>query len=493
MRKERRLWIYGILALVWIVSGCAASSAGVKKPPSRAKTVTLYQAKSLLAQDLAASVAQHTMGRIAVADLIGPGEQITGLGEHLSDKLSLELLSSGRFPDFMERKQLRQLLATIKEQNTGYFDQTTAARFGKMIGVDCMVIGTVQDLGTYYDTTVKIVRVETGSILGGADAQLEKDETTTGLAGRRRVSTLTITVVPPVSGKVVAGAKQGFLQQGMVTLTGIPYGECSVVVHPEGHEAVRRSYTIGSSSEALSISLQRRTYDVSFQIIPPDAELVVDGRQVALNQEGHAKIAALEVQQYSYVIRAEGHRDRMGTFNPEHERLITLNLETTDPFYELKNKLFKTVQQAKSQGGFSIRLWTNQKEYRLGDKIRFYFRSERDCYLNLVDVTSTGEIRLIFPNRFHSNSFIKGGRTYRIPGDDYGFSFEVEPPVGRERVFAIASTHPLDIFGHDFQREAFYTMTRGNTRGAGIRGIGVKMDNAEISSASECVIQIRDH
>lgn len=492
---NRRFILCVFLCVLWLVMGCAPTTKVTKTAlppaPSYAEAKHLYEGIDVLAQTLITSIGERRVGKIAVADLIGPGEDITGLGEHLSDKVSIKLFSSGRFPGFMERKQLKQLLTTIKDEKTGYFNPSTVSKFGKMIGADSIVIGTIQDLGNFFDVTAKIVEVENGTVQAMADVRLIKDDTTIRLVNKQRTATLMIAVDPPVSGTVAAGGRQGFLEHGMVTFTGIPYGDCSVVIQPHGYDSINKNIAIRSRAETLTVRLQSKRYEVSFQINPPDASLTVNGQALPLNPQGFAKVSDLDAREYSYMIRAKGYKDRLGTFNPGREQCITLDLQTNDPFYATKNKFFQKVQQVKKQRDFSVKLWTDQSNYRLGDSIYFYFRAERDCYLNLVDIASDGEIRLIFPNRFHSDHYVRGGVTHRIPGENYGFSFEVEPPTGAERVYAIASTLPLNIFAHDFSQEAFVTLTRGKTRGSKVRGIGVKLDRAELSAAAECVLHIR--
>jgi hypothetical protein len=247
---------------------------------------------------------------------------------------------------------------------------------------------------------------------------------------------------------------------------------------------------IRSRAETLSLRLETKQYTVSFQIVPPEATLSVNGKVVPVNPQGFAQIKDLTPGSHTYMVRANGYQDRIATFDPSKEQAITLTLSSNDPFRETKDKFFKKVQQVGGRRDFRIELWTDKTHYALGDAIFFNFRSERDCFLNLVNITSDGEIRVIFPNRFHPDNFVKGGRTYRIPDQSYGFSFEVEPPVGTERVYAIAGTRPFNIFDTDFKEDAFLTMTRGNTSPNNVRGIGIRLDQADLSAAADCVIQI---
>ena len=269
--------IFAIISILLCISFFGCVTTDVKKTSQQPNTYFLTAATPMLADGLLNSLGERQAGKITVADLIGPGDAITGMGEHISEKISVKLFSSGRFSDFMERRQLKQVIAAIKMENSGYFDQETASRFGRMIGVDAMVVGTIQDLGTYFDVTVKIVQSETGTILAISDAIVAKDQTTAKLAAMKRTATLTIVVNPPTSGTVVAGGRQATLRNGTATFNGIPYGEYTVVISPDGYETVRKSVPIRAATEVLAEKLTARkrvvfraegTASISYQCDP---------------------------------------------------------------------------------------------------------------------------------------------------------------------------------------------------------------------------------
>ncbi|MGA1824413.1 MAG: DUF4384 domain-containing protein [bacterium] len=97
------------------------------------------------------------------------------------------------------------------------------------------------------------------------------------------------------------------------------------------------------------------------------------------------------------------------------------------------------------QPGFKIDIWTDKKEYMIGDSLTIYVRSDMDCYVNILDIGTSGNPTLIFPNSLHKANFIKGGTTYSIPGDFFGFTIEVLGPTGVERIQAIATLEPFDL------------------------------------------------
>jgi len=91
---------------------------------------------------------------------------------------------------------------------------------------------------------------------------------------------------------------------------------------------------------------------------------------------------------------------------------------------------------------FNIDVWVDRGDggiYYPGDNLYVYFRADRDCYLTLIDFPPEGGATVIFPNAYHSNNFIRGGRVYRIPAPGYDFEFSIAGPSGMEVIKAIAT------------------------------------------------------
>ncbi len=481
MKQKLTGWIALTTILFW---GCATT------PIVNKGTYRLYAGIEAVSQKLIQSTNTAKAGKITVADFVGPDEQITQLGRHMADKLSVNLFSAGKFVDIMERRQLKQILSAHKQELSGYFDQQTVHQFGHLIGVDSMVIGKLEDLGSVVDLTAKVVHTKTGRILGMADIRILKDESVQRLLSQKQTSTLTVSVTPAVSGTVSVGRAKAQLTNGAATLSGLRRGVCQVTVNVNspGYDSVTRSLNLQSRQETLDINLESRQYDVSFQIVPPGATLSVDGKIIPVNEQGFARVKAVSAKQYVYFVSAEGFENRTGQFNPAQKQLVMVDLNAKDAFYGLKSDFIKKVRQTSND--FNIRLWTNSSQYKLGDTLSFFFRAERDCYLNLVDINSRGELTVIFPNRFHQDNYVQAGRTYQIPDESYGFEFQAQPPAGKDRVYAIASTTPLNIFDGSYGQSGFMAITRNQTRGAKARGIGVKLKNTRLDSAAECLIRI---
>lgn len=483
----------GIMMIFFVISACQSSYQAQNNISPKPESIPLTEGIQLLASTLIDSAQKSQQigqaHKIAVADFVGPDNRLNGLGEYVADKLSEQLFNSGVFPNFVERRQLKNVLQIQSEEMKGYFDSNTVIKFGNMTGMDAMVIGTIQDFGGKLNITAKIIQAESGQLLAMADVQVKKDQTTEALQAKNKTATLIVSVDPPVTGQVVAGSFRGQLENGVAVLDQIPYGSYDIIVQPQGYEQVRKRIVIGSPSENVSISLEPKSLEAIFQIVPPGAMLTVDGKAVDLNTQGYAVVKNLENKIYTYVVKAPGHEYRTGQFNPVSQTPLVINLPTPDPFLDLKNKFFQKYKRVQNQQEFDITLFSDKSTYRVGDSISFFFEADKDCYVHIVLINAAGDSTVLFPNRFHQDNRVRAGVRYRIPDNNYGFEFKIEPPVGEERIYAIASTHPMTVFDNDFEKKAFTALVRGQTRDIAIvQKVGKNLEKVQMDAAAECII-----
>jgi TolB-like protein len=68
----------------------------------------------------------------------------------------------------LERYRLNEILAELELQKTGAVDPGTAAKIGKLLGVERMVLGGYFELMGRFQLSGRVVEVETGRVLGSA-------------------------------------------------------------------------------------------------------------------------------------------------------------------------------------------------------------------------------------------------------------------------------------------------------------------------------------
>jgi hypothetical protein len=140
---------------------------------------------------------------------------------------------------------------------------------------------------------------------------------------------------------------------------------------------------------------------------------------------------------------------RPDDFNPKD--LSIINEKKAQPAgeeeYQFAVNSLLSVEPTTSSNQVSV--WTDKKTYQIGEPVTFFFKSNADAYITLIDVGTSGELRLLLPNAYHPNNFVTAGRTTSIPSSDAGFSIRVDGPPGLERIKAIATQRPLEIFHAD--------------------------------------------
>ncbi|MDI9370363.1 MAG: DUF4384 domain-containing protein [Synergistaceae bacterium] len=83
--------------------------------------------------------------------------------------------------------------------------------------------------------------------------------------------------------------------------------------------------------------------------------------------------------------------------------------------------------------------------FDIGDRIEFAFTSDRDCYLTLLNFTPSGQIVVLFPNRWVSDSSVKAGERIVVPAEGQTFSMKLGGPAGTDIVKAIATNIETEI------------------------------------------------
>jgi len=485
VKKIFLLWV--IVSTLLIFSGCTQTTGMVENNQSLNSGLCHHDFSVLaqkLADKLAAGIGVEKVGRIAVASLGGPGVGVTGLGEHLGDKLGVAMFETGKFPDLMERRQLKKVLEAQSIEQSGYFDQQTVARYGGLIGVESMVIGTIKDLGSYFDVTVRIVDVKSGHIAAVGEERLAAGKISRELAEKRQQATLTIKTAPAVQGKIIVAGRSYDLADGLAVVNSLPFGSYPVLINARGFKEARQSINVKNSCETLTVNLESELYSISLQISPPSADCTIDGDKIKLNNSGFARVEKLEAGTHIFRIAAKDYKCLTEKFDPSRESDMIIELEANNSYTAFTDSIAKKVKKIESSFPAKVRVWTDKPNYRLGEEITFHVQVVRDCYLNLININPNGDLTLLFPNQHHPDNFVHAGQTLNIPENYYGFRLKIQPPCGFENVYALASDRPINIFDPDFKNETFHAMTRSGTRGVGVEAVQNRLDKTLLKGAA---------
>ena len=179
--------------------------------------------------------------------------------------------------------------------------------------------------------------------------------------------------------------------------------------------------------------------------------------------------------------------------NPEDLVLIDNMGEEFKSAEKKKNyldQLEKLVAAKPHKTTFTVKAWTDKKEYEINEKIVFYVKAEKNGYLTMLDVGPNGNITVIFPNKYHRDNFVLAGVTYQVPSLNYGFEFDVQGPAGLERIKAIVTLNKVSLLKLDLDK-GFHSVKRGTSRGTRtIQALSKQVNAVDSSSWAEAYSEI---
>jgi curli biogenesis system outer membrane secretion channel CsgG len=163
--------------------------------------------------------------RSGVAALFGANQDV---GKGIADLLVDRLVQDGVY-SVIERKQLDKILSEQNFSNSDRADANTAARLGKVLGVDCIIVGSITQFGRD-DKKTDVGGGALGGITGRfgiGGVQRTKSTAVVQITGRM-INTSTAEILASVTSKndatrdgtgiVGAGGSAGRLAEGMLNM-----------------------------------------------------------------------------------------------------------------------------------------------------------------------------------------------------------------------------------------------------------------------------------
>ncbi len=111
--------------------------------------------------------------------------------------------------------------------------------------------------------------------------------------------------------------------------------------------------------------------------------------------------------------------------------------------YTLEELVKLSSQIQNERPGINLELAGNKADYQVGENVGFEFKADKDCYLVLIDIGTSGRAIILFPNKWHPDNKIEKDKTYLIPPKGSEIAYQVQGPAGMERIKAIASVDPV--------------------------------------------------
>lgn len=147
------------------------------------------------------------------------------------------------------------------------------------------------------------------------------------------------------------------------------------------------------------------------------------------------------------------------------------------------------------RGGVDVDVWVDKDpnnsftpSYEIGDRITVGVSVGESAYVYVFDIDANDVVTQIFPNRYSSDNYLRGGSSRNIPASADRFSLTVDGPRGEGRVVAVASRKELSaeqLTSFASSSDAFRTYHGGVRAFVDLFGIVVEpIPTADWSSAT---------
>ncbi len=106
---------------------------------------------------------------------------------------------------------------------------------------------------------------------------------------------------------------------------------------------------------------------------------------------------------------------------------------------------------------FALHLRTDKNVYRIGEKVRIMATAEKDCQLTILDVGTSGQVHVLFPNRYQPDNRVRAGQTIVIPADTAPVNYVLNGPEGVEALIGICRTDGKPVYtgAYNFGKNAY--------------------------------------
>lgn len=146
----------------------------VNKPPATAPKFDIDDGIEKIKNQIAKQVKVEGVKSLAILDFTDIRGKDDLFGRYLSEKLIIALFNLEGIT-VVERSKLHQVLSEHERQQMGLIDPKTTKKIGQFLGIDALMIGTVNDIGDTLEVNGRLVHAETARILAVTSFSFIKD------------------------------------------------------------------------------------------------------------------------------------------------------------------------------------------------------------------------------------------------------------------------------------------------------------------------------
>lgn len=193
---------------------------------------------------------------VAVLEFEGLGGGRPHFARYTTEVLSTTLARRGRFK-VIERRRLDRILEELKLNTSALFDPENRKKFGRVSGVEAILIGSYQNFSASVRLNARLVATETGETLAAGSVTGVKDGDVKKLLGEPAPGSLAVNTEDGAR-VYLNGAFKGKVEKGILRIPDVEPGRHQVDLRKMGKRRVSATVIVGDSEDAsITLGMQR--------------------------------------------------------------------------------------------------------------------------------------------------------------------------------------------------------------------------------------------
>ena len=238
----------------------------------------------------------------------------------------------------------------------------------------------------------------------------------------------------------------------------------SVILEVEGHACMGEDKSRKETRELAMAETKRKAAEMALTYIKSETEVknAIVSSDI-INAYAQAKVRVIEEME-------------KGWFKTEYAGecyKVKIKAEVAPDPDSLRKVIKGKALLDDPNAPLTVKLWTDKKQYQIGEKIKIYLKGNKPFYARIVYQDAADHLIQLMPNPYRSENYFNGGVIYEIPSGRDRFELEVSPPLGLESITLYASTAQLGEL--DLIPSKGIYMVRTGAMKVGVKTRGVKI------------------
>ncbi len=165
----KKPWFFLLFSFLIVMVSCTSISDSVE-----GRIYPFEKGLRTLTKEIVRGLEDERLYRIAINEFLRVDGTRSLLGAAVSEELTTAFFSTDAPFSIVERSQLDAAIQELQLGMTAVFDEDQAARLGRLIGAEALVIGSITPFDDYIKLNARVFSIEDGRVVSAASVKIAR-------------------------------------------------------------------------------------------------------------------------------------------------------------------------------------------------------------------------------------------------------------------------------------------------------------------------------